>query len=57
MSDDSGFRALLAQATADPAVEGLILTGSMAAGTGMPWSDYDVRLIVRDDARGDIVQR
>jgi hypothetical protein len=48
---------LLAQATADPAVEGLILTGSMAAGTGTPWSDYDVRLIVRDDASADVVAR
>lgn len=57
LHDDSGFRALLAEATADPAVEGLILTGSMAAGTGTPWSDYDVRLIVRDDASEEVVQR
>jgi len=55
--DASGFTALLEQATADPAVEGLILTGSMAAGTGTSWSDYDVRLIVRDDASEEIFQR
>ena len=54
---DAGFRALLAQATADPAVEGLVLTGSMAAGTGTTFSDFDVRLIVRDDAGEDVVQR
>lgn len=47
----------MAQATADPAVAGLILTGSMAAGTGGPWSDYDVRLIVQDDASADVVRR
>lgn len=29
----------------------------MAAGTGTPWSDFDVRLIVRDDAREEIIQR
>jgi hypothetical protein len=28
----------------------------MAAGTGRPWSDFDVRLIVRDDAGEDLVQ-
>ena len=50
MHDDAGFRKLVVQATADPDVEGLILTGLMAVGTGTPWSDYDVRLIVWDDA-------
>lgn len=56
MHDASGFRALQEQATADPAVEGLVLTGSMAIGTGTPWSDYDVRLIVRDDASEEVLQ-
>lgn len=56
MQDDSGFRALLAQVSADPAVAGVILTGSMATGTGMPWSDYDVRLIVWDDVGEDVVR-
>jgi hypothetical protein len=56
VGDDAGFRALLAQAAGDPAVEGLILTGSMATGTHTPWSDYDVRLIMRDDVTDDVVQ-
>ena len=29
----------------------------MAAGIGTPWSDFDVRLIVRDDASEEIIQR
>lgn len=57
MHDASGFTALLEQATADPAVAGLVLTGSMATGAGTPWSDYDVRLIVRDDASAEIIHR
>lgn len=57
MHDAAGFTSLLEQATADSAVEGLVLTGSMAAGNGTPWSDYDVRLIVRDDAGEKALQR
>ena len=56
MHDAAGLNALIAQATADPTVAGLILTGSMATGTGRSWSDYDVRLIVQDDADEDAIQ-
>jgi hypothetical protein len=45
-----GFEALLRQARADRDVLGVVLTGSHAQGLATPWSDYDVRVILRDDA-------
>jgi hypothetical protein len=50
-----GFDALLRQARADPAVLGVVLTGSHALGLAKSWSDYDVRVILCDEA-GDRVQ-
>jgi len=45
-----GFEALLRQARADPDVLGIVLTGSHAQGLATPGSDYDVRVILRDEA-------
>jgi hypothetical protein len=45
-----GFEALLRQARADPDVLGVVLTGSHAQGVATPGSDYDVRVILRDEA-------
>ncbi len=39
---------LVARATADPAVLGLVLTGSQARGLAGPWSDHDVFVIVSE---------
>src|ERR687897_1746548 len=47
---DEGFEALLRQAQADPDVLGVVLTGSHAQGLATPGSDYDVRVILRDEA-------
>ncbi len=47
---DEGFEALLRQARADPDVLGIVLTGSHAQGLATPESDYDVRVILRDEA-------
>ena len=41
---------VLARATADPAVRGLVLTGSHARGVATPRSDYDVTIVVADQA-------
>ena len=49
-SADEGFEALLRQARADPDVLGVVLTGSHAQGLATPWSDYDVTVILRDEA-------
>ena len=49
-SDDEGFQALLRQAGADPDVLGVVLTGSHAQGLATPGSDYDVRVVLRDEA-------
>ncbi len=49
-SADEGFEALLRQARADPDVLGIVLTGSHAQGLATPWSDYDVKVILRDEA-------
>jgi hypothetical protein len=48
--EDDGFEALLRQARADPDVLGVVLTGSHAQGLATPGSDYDVKVILRDDA-------
>jgi hypothetical protein len=53
----AGFDALVQTATADPDVVGLVLTGSMAAGIPSPWSDYDVRLVLRDDVDDAAIDR
>ncbi len=45
-----GFEALLRQAREDPDVLGVVLTGSHAQGLATPGSDYDVRVILRDEA-------
>ena len=45
-----GFEALLRQVQADPDVLGVVLTGSHAQGLATPWSDYDIRVILRDEA-------
>ncbi|MER7275370.1 nucleotidyltransferase domain-containing protein [Dactylosporangium sp. NPDC000244] len=39
---------VLARADADPAVLGVILTGSQARGTAGAWSDYDVVIVVAE---------
>ncbi|MEV4622188.1 nucleotidyltransferase domain-containing protein [Asanoa sp. NPDC049573] len=44
----SGYDDLVARATADPAVVGLILSGSRARGTAGPDSDHDVFVVVRE---------
>jgi predicted nucleotidyltransferase len=44
------FETLLRQARADPDVLGVVLTGSHAQGLATPQSDYDVRVILRDEA-------
>jgi predicted nucleotidyltransferase len=49
-SGDEGFEALLRQVRADPDVLGVILTGSHAQGLATPGSDFDVRVILRDEA-------
>ena len=49
-AEQAGFAALLERARADPDVLGMILSGSHALGLATPHSDYDVRLIVRDEA-------
>jgi hypothetical protein len=49
-ANDAGFTALLQQARADPDVLGVVLSGSRVHGTPTPLSDYDVRLILRDEA-------
>ena len=46
------FRQLLDEARADPAVLGLVLGGSRRKGFGTAESDYDLYLILRDDASG-----
>jgi hypothetical protein len=45
-----GFEALLRQVQADPDVLGVVLTGSHTQGLATPWSDYDIRVILRDEA-------
>lgn len=47
---DDGFEALLRQAQVDPDVLGVVLTGSHALRLATPESDYDVRVILRDEA-------
>jgi hypothetical protein len=49
-SADEGFEALLRQARAEPEVLGVVLTGSHAQGLATPWSDYDVTVILHDEA-------
>lgn len=56
-NQSAGFDALVQMATADPDVVGLVLTGSMAAGSPLPWSDYDVRLILRDGVDDAAIDR
>jgi hypothetical protein len=41
---------VLARTTADPAVCGVILTGSRARGLADAWSDYDVTIVVAEQA-------
>lgn len=50
MAIDEVIQALIAEATADPDVIGLVLTGSRAIGATGPDSDYDVVFVVTDDA-------
>ena len=52
-SGDEGFEALLRRARADPDLLGVVLPGSHAHGLATPGSDYDVRLILRDEAGDD----
>ncbi len=47
---DERFRSLRTAAMDDPLVVGLILTGSRGAGFHEPGSDFDVRVVLRDDA-------
>jgi len=42
------FDDLLARAEADPAVLGLVLTGSQARGMGTEFSDHDVHVVVAE---------
>lgn len=49
---DDRFRQLLEEARADPAVVGLVLGGSRGKGFETAGSDYDLYLILRDDASG-----
>ena len=49
-SGHEGFETLLRRVRADPHVLGVVLTGSHAQGLATPWSDYDVRVILRDEA-------
>ena len=44
----SAYDTLVATATADPAVLGLILSGSQARGLGTDHSDFDVYVVVRE---------
>jgi hypothetical protein len=55
--EDDGFEALLRQARADPDVLGVVLTGSHAQGLATPGSDYDVRVILRDEAEAGTQNR
>jgi predicted nucleotidyltransferase len=56
-SGHEGFEALLRQARADPDVLGVVLTGSHAQGVATPGSDYDVRVILRDELRVELQPR
>lgn len=47
---DPVIQALIIEATADPDVLGLVLTGSRAIGATGPDSDYDVVFVVSDEA-------
>jgi hypothetical protein len=47
---DNPLQELIQEAGHDPAVLGLILTGSRGKGFATPFSDYDVVLVVRDEA-------
>jgi hypothetical protein len=47
---DEAFEQLLEEAQADPNILGLFLSGSRGKGFGTPESDYDVYIIVRDEA-------
>lgn len=49
-STDPVLQALIAEATADPDVLGLVLTGSRAIGATGPDSDYDVVFLMTDEA-------
>lgn len=57
VDDPGGFDALFKQATADPEVIGLILTGSHARGLATRCSDYDVRIIGSDESGAGPHQR
>lgn len=46
---DDAFQRLVREARADPAILGVVLTGSRGKGFGTDASDYDVLLVVRDD--------
>lgn len=48
--EDPVLQALIAEATADPDVLGLILSGSLGAGAFHPESDYDVVFVVTKEA-------
>lgn len=52
LTADEPFRQLLEEAHADPAVLGLVLGGSRGKGFETAGSDYDLYLILRDDAAG-----
>jgi predicted nucleotidyltransferase len=56
-SGHEGFEALLRQARADPDVLGVVLTGSHAQGVATPGSDYDVRVILRDEVGVELLPR
>ena len=46
----ASYRRLLKSCRADPGVLGVILSGSRGAGKGTAFSDYDVLVVVRDNA-------
>lgn len=55
---ESDYRTLVETARTDERVLGLVLTGSRGRRVFVrPGSDWDVRLIVRDDARAECEQR
>jgi hypothetical protein len=47
---DPVIQAFIAEATADPEIIGLLLSGSLAAGMSYPDSDYDVIYVLTDEA-------
>ena len=57
MAAREGFARLLKAARQDPLVLGVVLSASRALGLATPDSDYDVRLILADDAGDEALAR